>query len=130
MGKAVSLSPNERRVITQKLGDGLKPCHKAELLKQDIRTIKTAIENINYTRKTRSDVGKSKITVRDLRKIKSTVRKHPLSSSKNIFNLAGVKDLPRTTRCRVLKNVSYLTKPVKKLLLTAKYKSKHLDWCR
>ena len=33
MGKSVSLSPNERRVITQKLGHG----HIAELLKQDIR---------------------------------------------------------------------------------------------
>ena len=37
MGKSVSLSPNERRVITQKLGDGLRPCHIAELLKRDIR---------------------------------------------------------------------------------------------
>jgi len=33
MGKSVSLSPNERRVINQKLGDG----HIAELLKWDIR---------------------------------------------------------------------------------------------
>ena len=46
MGKSVSLSPNERRVITQKLGDGLRPCHIAELLKQEIRTIKKAKENI------------------------------------------------------------------------------------
>ena len=41
-----------------------------------------------------------------------------------------MKDIPRATHCRLLKNVSYLTKPVKKPLLTARYKLKCLDWCR
>ena len=69
MGKAVSLSPNERRLVTQKLGVGLKPSQIAQDLHRDTRTIKKAIENINFTRKTRSDVGKSKVSARCLRKI-------------------------------------------------------------
>ena len=51
MGKAVSLSPNERQLIMQKLGEGLKPCQIAKDLNRDSRTIKKAIENINFGRK-------------------------------------------------------------------------------
>ena len=130
MGKGVSLSLNERKLITQKLGLGLKPCQIAEELKRDIRTINKAIENIHFTRKKRSDIGKSQITARDLRKIKSIMRKRPLSSSKTIFNLAGMRDIPKTTRNRVLSKVAKQAKPIKKPLLTAQHKAKCLGWCR
>ena len=39
MGKAVSLSPNERQLIMQKLGEGLKPCQIAKDLNRDSRAI-------------------------------------------------------------------------------------------
>ena len=58
------------------------------------------------------------------------MRKHPLSSSKTIFNLAGVQEISRATRNRVLKKVSYVTKPIKKPLLTPRHKVKRLGWCK
>ena len=80
--------------------------------------------------KSRSDAGKSKVTARCLRKIKNIVRKHPLSTSKTIFDLAGVQDISKTTRNKVLKTISYATKPIKKPLLTPRDELKPLGWCR
>ena len=90
---------------TKKIGEGLKPCQIAKDLNRDSRTIKKAIENINFGRKTRSDAGKSKVTARCLRKIKNIVRKHPLSTSKTIFDIAGVKDISKTTRIGPRNNI-------------------------
>ena len=84
----------------------------------------------NFGRKTHSDAGKSKVTARCLRKIKNIVRKHPLSTSKTIFDLAGVQDICKATCNKFLKTISYATKPIKKPLLTPRHKLKHLVWCR
>ena len=75
MGKGESLSQDERIIIPQKLAEGLKPSQIARFLDRDTRTIKKAIKNINFTRKTRSDRGKFILSARDLRKLKSTVKK-------------------------------------------------------
>ena len=130
MGKGESLSQDERIIIPQKLAEGLKPSQIARLLDRDTRTIKKAIMNINFTRKTRSDRGKFILSARDLRKLKSTVKKQPLSTSKSIFNSAGLGEFGRTTRCKALKMVSRVTRAVKRPYLTIRHCKQRMSWSR
>ena len=87
------LSPDERQKITQYLAEGVKPSDIAKLLNRNIKTVKKAIQNINYGRKPCVYKGKYKISDRDLRKIKKVARKHPYATSRFIFNTAGVYDI-------------------------------------
>ena len=73
-----------------------------------------AIKNINFGRKTRSDAEKSKRMVICLRKIKNS-EKTPSFNKQNIFDLAGLQDISKTTCNKFLKTIFYVTKPVKNL---------------
>ena len=86
MARGKKLSSDERKTITQKLAQGNKACQIARHLSRDTRTIKKAINDINYKWKTRSNKGAFILSDRTLRKIKNLVRKHPLLSSKAIFD--------------------------------------------
>ena len=81
MRKNKSLSTDERARITKRASEGASPAIAKEF-KRDPRTIKKAIENINFTRKVQKDCGKSKLSPRDMRKIALAARKMPLHSSK------------------------------------------------
>ena len=55
MGKAKNISNLEKQKITKFLGDGVPTLEIAKKLGRDHRTIKKMVENINQTRKTRSE---------------------------------------------------------------------------
>ena len=44
-------------------------------------------------------------------RIKQAAVKNPLSSRKQIFERAGVSEIPRTSRCRHLQTIAKMTKP-------------------
>ena len=90
MGKNKSLSTDERARITKRASEGASSTVIAKELKRNPRTIKKAIENINFTRKVRKDRGKSKLSSRVMREIALAARKMPLHSSKSIFDAAGI----------------------------------------
>ena len=56
MVRGKALSPDERHLNTQYLTKGLKPCQIAKHLKRDSRTMKKAINDIEYKRKTSKNI--------------------------------------------------------------------------
>ena len=49
---------------------------------------------------------------------------------KQAFQKAGVPEVPRTSRCRLLHNIAKMTKPVIRPPLTARHKTKRLEWAQ
>ena len=93
----------EWQLITLHLAKGRSIANIARTLNRDARTIKKATENIMFKHKIRCDKGKLKrVSERDIRKVKYNLRKHPLLSRKEVFTTAGVPDISKSTRCRVL----------------------------
>ena len=130
MARGKALSSNERRNITQKLAQGFTPAQIGKLLKRDARTIKKAIIDINYKWEPCYTKGTSMLSDRDMRKIKIIVRKHPLWSSKAIFDKAGLPQIKKNTRCRALKKIAILTKPEIKPPLSQINEIKRVNWGR
>ena len=130
MGKKPSLSNSERQKITQLLAEGKSAHDIGRVLQRDARTIKKAVENITFKRKTRKDMGQSMFSERDLRKIKIAAKKMPLHSSKTIFESAGVASVSRETRCRILRKVAKVKKPKAKPILTKRHKMQRMVWAK
>ena len=51
MGRGTHLTADERRLITRHLSEGLQACQIGTLLGRDTRTIKKAINDINFAEK-------------------------------------------------------------------------------
>ena len=130
MGKKATLSKSERQKITNLLAEGHDCKEIATTLQRDPRTIKKAISNINFKRKTRKNQGKTKFSKRDIRKIKIAAKKMPLHSSKAIFESAGVAQVSRETRCKILKKLAKVKKPQSNPVLTKKHKMQRVAWAK
>ena len=70
MVKGSPLSTKERTLITQKLAQGLNPTQIGKHLNRDTRTIKKAIQDITYKRKTHGNKGNLIVSKRDIKKNK------------------------------------------------------------
>ena len=81
MGRRSSLDDQEKQNIIKLLGNDKTALEITKHLKRDARTIKKAIQNINFTRKMRSDKGKCAFSKRELRKIAKTAKKSLARSS-------------------------------------------------
>ena len=79
MSKNKSLSTVERARITKRVSKGASSAVIAKELIRDLRIIKKAIRNINFTRKVRKDCGKIKLSPRDMRKIALAARKNAIA---------------------------------------------------
>ena len=112
------------------MAEGVKTSDIAKLLNRNIKTVKKAIQNINYARKPRVYKGKYKISNRDLRKIKKVVRKHPYATSRFIFNTAGVYDISKNLRNKTLRKIAMVKKAPKRHLILPRHKEQRLDWSR
>ena len=87
----------------------------SKLLKRDHRTIQTFCNEGRKCRKKRNQPTFNKLTDRDLRKIKTEVKKAPYSTSRSIFEAAGLPKMSRTTRCQALKSIKKANKMTKRL---------------
>jgi len=130
MGRKQSLTADKRTTIVKRAFEGASPADIAKDLGRDVRTVKKARENINFTRKVRCDTGKCKVIARDKRKIARITKKMPLHSSKAIFEAAGVSGCSRPTRCSVLKKVAKCVKPKSTPPIMDHNKEKRISWAR
>ena len=130
MGRRRDLSAEEKSKIINLLASNRKSLDIAKEIERDHRTIKRFLGNSNVRRQ-RSDKGKiRKITGWQMMRIKRAAVKNPLSSSKQIFERAGVSEIPRTSRCRHLQTIAKMTKPAIRPPLTTRHKTKRLEWAR
>ena len=70
------------------------------------------------------------VSHRALRQIKKEVRRNPLQTSKEVFERAGVPDVPKSTQCRVLRGIGKCEKPEVYPPLKHIHKKKRMDWAK
>ena len=63
-------------------------------------------------------------------KIKREVRRNPLETSKQVFEKAGVPDVPKSTRCRILGTIAKFGKPEVRPQLEDIHKKERMEWAR
>lgn len=130
MGKQTDLTEEEKKKIISRLAEGRKTLEISKELTRDHRTIKRFLNNVNHKRK-RSDKGvRRKLSRRQVSAIKREAAKHPLLTSKQLFGKAGVGEVPRTSRCRILQTVAKVVKPNIHPPLTTRHKTKRVEWAR
>ena len=92
----------------------LSQAEKSRELDRDHRTIKKCVTNPELCNG-RSDKGKiskkAPVSHRAMSRIKREIRRNPLGTSKDVFENADVPDVPKSTRCRILRNVAKCGKP-------------------
>ena len=126
MGKHMDLTQEEKANIVTRLAQGKKTLKISKELSRDHRTIKRFVNNVNHKRK-RSDKGvRRKLTRRQVSAVKREAAKHPLLTSKQLFAKAGVSEVPRTSRCRLLQTVAKSVKPNIHPPLTSRHKTKRV----
>ena len=82
-------------------------------------------------RKERKDKGKlRKLSEKDVRRLKATLKKNPGSTSKDIFSASGVADVSKSTRNSVLGKFAKQKKATITPPLTPKDKERRLDWAK
>ena len=89
MGRKLDLKP-EKKKITQLLNQGKTSLDISKIIHRDHRTVKSYIANSS----------------------KRAVAKKPHSTSFKIFDEAGVPTRSRAGRCRILKSIGKVTKPI------------------
>lgn len=128
MGKKCDLTQNEKQEIIKLLHCGNDTLKISKVLKRDHRTIQAFCNEGRKCRKKRNQPTFNKLTDRDLRKIKTEVKKAPYSTSRSIFENAGLPKMSRTTRCKALKSIGKVKKMTKRPLLTEKHKENRVKW--
>ena len=130
MPRGTLLTSNERKLITNKLANGLNSAQIGKELGRDARTIRKAIQDINFKRKPNKHKGTSIVSKRDMQKLQAVLKKHPLLPSKAIFAKAGVLNRSKTTRCKVLRMLGSVKKAEKRPPISAKNKIQRKIWAR
>ena len=72
--------------------------------------------------------GCKKISRRETTSIKWVMARTPHLSSKRVFEEAGVENIPRTTRCRILQSLGKVKKMTPKSPLSKAHKIKRMNW--
>lgn len=130
MGRKPGLSEDEKCSIIQKTAK----CIPVEVIAKELgrhqRTIKRFLADPS-PRKKRSDAGSSKLkTDRNLRRIRRAMIANPGKTSGEIFAAAGLKDVPKSTRNKVLHEMGQNVSPVKMPPMNAKHREKRVQWAK
>ncbi|XP_076056525.1 uncharacterized protein LOC143034407 isoform X2 [Oratosquilla oratoria] len=114
MGRKGALSQAEKSKIVQSIHNKISTLEIAKELDRDHRTIKKFVTNPELCNG-RSDKGKihkkALVSRRAMSRIEREVHCNPLETSKKVFENAGVPDVPKSTRCRILRTVAKCGKP-------------------
>ena len=128
MGTKGGLSNSENATLTSELAKGKCTLEISKMIGRYHQTVKNFVKNPAKARK-RANKGKSSVVLRrSLLQIKPEVTKHPVMTSREILNQAGLKDVSKSTRCRRLKEVSKQVSPVKKPPLKKHHIQNRLKW--
>ena len=130
MGRKSNLTHEEKNKIVRHVTEGLSITHIAKILGRDRRTIAKFLKNQGGTRKIRDDPKSKLLNERDMRRLKVEMSRHVSSTSKRIFEAAGLPDIPKTTRNRVLRNLGKVKKSKRRPYLSKKHKEKRLEWAK
>ena len=63
-------------------------------------------------------------------KTKREIRRNPLGTSKQVFEKAGVPDVPKLTRYRIMGMIAKFGKPEVRLQLKDMHNKKRMEWTR
>ena len=133
MGRRGALSQAEKSKIIQRLHDNISTLEISKELDRDHRTIKKFVTNPELCNG-RSDKGKIRkkapVSHRAMSRIKREIRRNPLGTSKEVSENADVPDVPKSTRCRILRNVAKCGKPRVRPPLKDVYKKKRMEWAK
>ena len=114
MGRAKDPSKEEKHTIIKETTKKTSCADIAKILGRHTKTIQRFLKDPS-SRRVRADKGKLKSAdARDIRKIKREVFKKPGSTSKAIFENSDLKEVPKTTRNRILRTIAKVGSPEKK----------------
>ena len=129
MGKQTDLTEEEKKKIVSRLVEGRKTLEISKELSRDHGTIKRFVINVNHKRK-RNDKGvQRKLSRWQVSAIKREAAKHPLLTSKQLFEKAGAGEVPRT-HCRILQTFAKVVKLNTHPSLTTRHKTKRVEWAK
>ena len=130
MPKSNLLTKEEKSTIISMLADRRSTLAISKTINRDHRTIKSFVKNPLKIR-TRKDKGKrKKVTKKDMLCLKRSLARNPVSTSKSVFNDAGVSCTSRATRCRILKEIGFLATKKKAPPLSKANEIKRLAWAK
>jgi len=130
MGKKKDLSGQERAKIVKYLSEGCSTVDIARLLQRDHRTIKNFVIHGKAKRKRRSPKSSCKLSRREITSVKREMARSPLSSSSQLFKAVGLEKVPRSTRCRTLRQLGKVKKSKTRPPLNQKHKDKRIAWSK
>jgi transposase len=130
MGHKKDLSDTERSKVVRLLGKGHTYLEIARKLGRDRRTIEKFVLKGGAGRKKRHQAPLRKLTPRDVTSVKLEMARKPLSSSAEIFEAAGLDDVPKSTRCRILRGIGKVKKVKTRPPINKKHKEQRLEWSR
>ena len=130
MGRCKDLTATEKQIIVTRLKSGMSTLQISKMLKRDHRTVKKAADNILYKRKRNKGKGFKDISDRDVRQLKRTMVNHPLLTSGQLLSMAGIDNIKRDKRCRILKQMGSIKKSNRRPPLTQTHKDKRKAWAR
>ena len=128
MAKEKMLTDIEKAQIVKLLGQKKSTLEISRKLRRDHRTVKRFVNEGKEGRKEQKSRRPKVTTARDLREIKRALFASPYSSSKTIFDQAGVTEVSKRTRNRVLKKIAVHRSPSKCPPLSEANRQKRLAW--
>lgn len=130
MGRCKDLSEAEKATIVKECAKGTSFKDIATKINRHVVTVRRYLENPSK-RKSRSDRGILKsVTKRDLNQVKRSLRKIPGATSRSVFAEAGLPDVPKTTRNRILRRMASPKSLKKRPPLTPRHKQLRLEWAK
>lgn len=130
MGKRKDLSQVEKDRIVQFLQEKKTTLEISKMLQRDHRTVKKAVLGLTKQRVRTKRTCFKNISERKMRQLKMILQKYPLLSSSQVFQKAGLQDVKKNTRCRILQKLGRVRKAASTPPLNSTHKSKRLAWAK
>ena len=126
MGRRKDLTDAEKGIIIKELANSTTPEVIANRINRHVVTVNKFLNDPLKKRKIRAHCGSRKsVSKRDLNSLKRKLRKLPGATTARMYKKAGVPDIAKTKRNRILAKMAETKCPKKNSLLTTRHKT----WC-
>ena len=130
MGLRKDLTEAEKSIIIKEIAKGKTTESIAERINRHVVTVTRFLQN-PAKRKPRSDRGVRKsVSKWDMNQLRRILRKMPGATSESVFKEAGLPDVPKTTRNRILGNLGSIKSMIKRPALTPRHKRLRMEWSK
>ena len=121
----------KKATIIKEIAKGKTTKSIAERINRHVVTVTRFLQNLSK-RKPLSDRGVRKSVSKPgcMYRLRRNLRKMPGAASKRIFKEAGLPDVPKTTRNRILGKLGSMKTMIKRPSLTPKHKRLRMEWSR